>query len=285
MKHLLKKFGIQRLIAVAITAILCICMWGCSSVWDETMEDVSYSKLIGYSGDSLAVWAHSKNEETCLAKPLGDDCSVRKYGTAIIVENFYTHERVWESDYLKKFDYYDIIDDSTLIAMNYSKDVYFWSIMGDYKKIKDVKWAGIEFEVGDIDGIRKWGKDSLRIAISSETYGIFDIKSRTIVGYSDDDGYQDCSDRWEKNGVKYCINPFMEEEGEYINHNWYFDYGMILRNSQIDFIDTLWFNGDYGLSGALIPYKLNSYISLGDALIRVDYEAHSFDRSSIIKLN
>ena len=105
MKNLLKKFGFQRLIVVVIIAISSISMWGCSSVWDETMEDVSYSKLIGYSGDSLAVWAHSKNEETCLAKSLGDDCSVREYGTAIIVENFYTHERVWESDYLKKFDY------------------------------------------------------------------------------------------------------------------------------------------------------------------------------------
>ena len=73
MKNLLKKFGFQRLIGATMTALVCACMWGCSSVWDETMEDVSYSKLIGYSGDSLAVWAHSKNEETCLAKPLGEN--------------------------------------------------------------------------------------------------------------------------------------------------------------------------------------------------------------------
>ena len=33
MKHLLKKFGFQRLIVAAITAILSVSMWGCGSGW------------------------------------------------------------------------------------------------------------------------------------------------------------------------------------------------------------------------------------------------------------
>ena len=94
----LKKFCFGKLLAFATVALSCVCMWGCSSVWDESEEDVSRTKLIGYSGDSLVVYIEEKKIETCLAKPLGDDCSTREKGTRIVVDNFYTEENVWKSD-------------------------------------------------------------------------------------------------------------------------------------------------------------------------------------------
>ena len=118
MENKMNKFGCQRLLAVLAVAFACVCMWGCSSVWDESEEDVSRTQLIGYSGDSLVVYIEEKKIETCLAKPLGDDCSTREKGTRIVVDNFYTEENVWKSGKIKDkniINVYDLVDDSTVI--------------------------------------------------------------------------------------------------------------------------------------------------------------------------
>ncbi len=43
MKHLLKKFEIERLIVAAITAFTCVSMWGCMSCSDEKILDSGIS--------------------------------------------------------------------------------------------------------------------------------------------------------------------------------------------------------------------------------------------------
>ena len=115
---------VSRLIAVAMAMLACVGMLGCSSVWDESEEDVSRTQLIGYSGDSLVVYIEEKKIETCLAKPLGDDCSTREKGTRIVVDNFYTEENVWKSDKLRDqyvVNVYDLVDDSTVVEFDKSK--------------------------------------------------------------------------------------------------------------------------------------------------------------------
>lgn len=43
MKNLLKKFGFQRLIGATMTALVCACMWGCTSCSDEKVIDSGIS--------------------------------------------------------------------------------------------------------------------------------------------------------------------------------------------------------------------------------------------------
>lgn len=121
MENKMNKFGLKRLLAVLAVAFACVCMWGCS---DENIEELSSHDLIGYSGDSLVVYIERKYEESCLAKPLGDDCSTREKGTRIVVDNFYTEENVWKSDKLRDqyvVNVYDLVDDSTVIEFEKTK--------------------------------------------------------------------------------------------------------------------------------------------------------------------
>ena len=56
MKHLLKKFGFQRVIVAAITAFACVCMWGCSDRVEFKWSDGRGTPLIaGFIDDSLVV--------------------------------------------------------------------------------------------------------------------------------------------------------------------------------------------------------------------------------------
>lgn len=124
----------------------CVSMWGCSSVWDESEEDVSRTRLVGYSGDSLVVYIEEKKIETCLAKPLGDDCSTREKGTRIVVDNFYTEENVWKSDKLRDqyvVDVYDLVDDSTVIEFDKSKSRFYkWTLGRGSEDLGYFEWDG-----------------------------------------------------------------------------------------------------------------------------------------------
>ena len=56
MKHLLKKSEMARLLAVAITAFACVCMWGCSDRVEFKWSDGRGTPLIaGFIDDSLVV--------------------------------------------------------------------------------------------------------------------------------------------------------------------------------------------------------------------------------------
>ena len=55
MKHLLRKFELQRLIVVAVTAIACVCMWGCSEDRVRWNEGFSGAEIVGFIDDSLVM--------------------------------------------------------------------------------------------------------------------------------------------------------------------------------------------------------------------------------------
>ena len=63
MKHLLKKFEMARLLAVAITAFACVCMWGCGvdDGWGEReFRAYDVAKVVGFVDDSLVILADSR---------------------------------------------------------------------------------------------------------------------------------------------------------------------------------------------------------------------------------
>ena len=47
MKNLLRKFGMARLLAVAITAFACVCMWGCGLFDEEVTHEVHEKGTVG----------------------------------------------------------------------------------------------------------------------------------------------------------------------------------------------------------------------------------------------
>ena len=216
---------IKRLIVVAITAISSIGMWGCSSVWDESEEDVSRTRLIGYSGDSLVVYIEEKKIETCLAKPLGDDCSTREKGTRIVVDNFYTDENVWKSDKLKDqyvVNVYDLVDDSTIIEFDKNNSRFYkWTLGRGSEDLGNFEWDGCSTKE-KVGSIRPWGNGKWRLVGSTEDcgYAIVDVEKKKITGYEKLDEFAEgCSDLWLHEGVKYCVGidskPYLRAQNLY----------------------------------------------------------------------
>jgi hypothetical protein len=225
MKHLLKKFEIEGLLAILALAFACISMWGCSSVWDESEEDVSRTRLIGYSGDSLVVYIEEKKIETCLAKPLGDDCSTREKGTRIVVDNFYTDENVWKSDKLKDQyveNVYDLVDDSTIIEFDKNNSRFYkWTLGRGSEDLGNFEWDGCSTKE-KVGSIRPWGNGKWRLVGSTEDcgYAIVDVEKKKITGYEKLDEFAEgCSDLWLHEGVKYCVGidskPYLRAQNLY----------------------------------------------------------------------
>jgi len=178
---------IKRLIVAALTTLACVSMWGCSSVWDESEEDISRTRLVGYSGDSLVVYIEEKKIETCLAKPLGDDCSTREKGTRIVVGNFYTEENVWKSDKIKDknvINVYDLVDDSTVIELDKSKSRFYkWTLGRGSEDLGYFEWDGCS-TIEKVGSIRPWGNGKWRLVGSTEDcgYAIVDVEKKKITG-------------------------------------------------------------------------------------------------------
>lgn len=66
MKHLLKKFEIERLLAVLTLAFVCICMWGCGDWFDEDThfnwaEHRTEKSIVGFIDDSLVITYNARN--------------------------------------------------------------------------------------------------------------------------------------------------------------------------------------------------------------------------------
>lgn len=265
-------------IFVSLLAFMCISVYGC---WHESVEDVSRTKLIGYSGDSLVVYIKEKTEETCLAKPLGDDCSTRELGTHIIVNNFYTQENVWKSPKIKdKYvtHVYDLVDDSTIIEYDRnSSSFYRWRLGEGYEKLGPFDWTGCSMGE-NVDGIRPWGKGKLRLTGGySCAYAIVDLDKREIHGYENLDEFaQGCSDIWMFDGKKYCVGLISKD-----TILSYYECGIkgVFFKEEQNIKDSLW--GDQLAENIIyspdIVRYMNSFLWLetgliGRHLIRIDYK-------------
>ena len=255
MENKMSKFGAEKMLAVLAVAFASVCMWGCSSVWDESEEDVSRTQLIGYSGDSLVVYIEEKKIETCLAKPLGDDCSTREKGTRIVVDNFYTEENVWKSDKLKDqyvVNVYDLVDDSTVIEFDKNKSRFYkWTLGKDSEDLGYFEWGGCSTRE-KVGSIRPWGNGKWRLVGSTEDcgYAIVDVAKKKITGYEKLEEFaEECSDLWDHEGVKYCVGAVKKDS--VMSYYERFLAGAMIRNDK-GVGDTLWNNQIEGAS-------LNSY--------------------------
>ena len=276
----MNKFGVKKMLAVLAIALACVCMWGCG--WDESEEDVSRTRLIGYSGDSLVVYIKEKIIETCLAKPLGDDCSTREKGTRIVVDNFYTEENVWESGKIKDkniINVYDLVDDSTVIEFDKSKSRFYkWTLGRGSEDLGYFEWDGCSTRE-KVSSIRPWGNGKWRLVGSTEDcgYAIVDVEEKKITGYEKLDEFAEgCSDLWDHEGVKYCVGVL--EKDTIIS---YYERGLdgVYLKNEDKVIDSLW--GNQIKDGAIystprISYK-NSFLRLATGccdthLLRVDYK-------------
>jgi|GEM_PF-1135357 len=277
MKNLLKKFGIEGLLAVLALAFACVSMWGCSSVWDESEEDVSRTQLIGYSGDSLVVYIEEKKIETCLAKPLGDDCSTREKGTRIVVDNFYTEENVWKSDKLRDqyvVNVYDLVDDSTVVEFDKSKSRFYkWTLGRGTEDLGYFEWDGCSTKE-KVGSIRPWGDGKWRLVGSSENcgYAIVDVDKKKIMGYEKLDEFAEgCSDLWDHEGVKYCVGAVKKDS--VMSYYERFLAGAMIRNDE-GLGDTLWNNQIEGASlnsYHAVEFK-NSFVCYLGNYYKVDYK-------------
>lgn len=268
---------------LSVIAVLCVGMLNGCSVWDEDVEDVSRTRMIGYSGDSLLVYIEESVKETCLDKPLGADCSTKNYGTKIVVDNFYTEEQVWKSsnmDDTYMVNVYDLVNDSTVIEFNKSKSTFYkWTLGKGRENIGSFSWSGCNSSEY-VKSIRNWGEGKLRLVGggSNCAYAIADIKAKNIVGYNELDVFAEgCSDLWDYDGMKYCVGNF--ERDTIISRYERFQDGIYIRNEK-GVVDSLWSykikEGANALS-SIVLYK-NAFIEIKvnyteSALIELDYNS------------
>ena len=282
MENKMSKFGVEKMLAVLAVAFACVSMWGCSSVWDESEEDVSRTQLIGYSGDSLVVYIEEKKIETCLAKPLGDDCSTREKGTRIVVDNFYTEENVWKSDKLRDqyvVNVYDLVDDSTVIEFDKNKNRFYkWTLGRGSEDLGYFEWDGCNTKE-KVGSIRPWGDGKWRLVGSTEDcdYAIVDVEKKKITGYEKLDEFAEgCSDLWIHEGAKYCVGVF--EKDTIISYYERYQDGIFLKDEK-NIKDSLWtyeiFDGVQAMNPILA--FMNSYVmldigTLNRNLLKIDFE-------------
>ena len=271
----LGKNGFGRLLAFAAIALSCVCIWGCG--WDEDVEKHSSHQLVGYVGDSLVVYIEREYEETCLAKPLGDDCSTKEKGTRIVLNNFYTEENVWKSDKLKDqyvINVYDLVDDTTVIEFDKDKSRFYrWTLGKGFEDLGYFEWDGCSTKE-KVGSIRPWGKGKWRLVGSSEdcSYAIVDVVKKKITGYEKlDDFAEGCSDLWDHEGVKYCVGAV--ERDTVISYYERFLAGAMIKNDK-GLGDTLWNNQieGAGLNAFHAVEYRNSFVCYLGRYYKVDYE-------------
>ena len=261
---------------LSVIAVLCVGMLNGCSVWDEDVEDVSRTRMIGYSGDSLLVYIEESVKETCLDKPLGADCSTKNYGTKIVVDNFYTEEQVWKSsnmDDTYMVNVYDLVNDSTVIEFNKSKSTFYkWTLGKGRENIGSFSWSGCNSSEY-VKSIRNWGEGKLRLVGggSNCAYAIADIKAKNIVGYNELDVFAEgCSDLWDYDGMKYCVGAVRKDT--VMSRNDRFLAGMYVKN-ELEDSDTLWnteIEGADRSMWAAVIYK-NVFICYLDRYFKIDY--------------
>lgn len=266
---------VARMLFAAFAAVMCVGMWGCS--WNEDVEELSSHRLIGYAGDSLVVYVERKYEESCLAKPLGDDCSTTENGTRIVVNDFYTGENIWKSDKLKDqyiINVYDLVDDSTVIEFDKNKNHFYrWTLDKGSEDLGYFEWEGCCTRE-KVAAIRPWGDGKWRLVGGTEDcgYAIVDVKKKKITGYEKlDDFSEGCSDLWDYEGIKYCVAAVKKDT----IMSYYERYlaGAMIRNDN-GLGDTLWNNQIEGASlnsYHSVEFK-NSFVCYLGGYYKVDYK-------------
>ena len=226
MKHLLKKSEMARLLAVAITAFACVCMWGCGDTYYDWDDRRSSKRVVGFVDDSLVmigdIRCWTKYEETVLAvsdEDLGSGCG----HTRLCVYNYRVQE-----DGPRWCDSLDNTrDESTLIGQmtdsivwggNLPESIKMWKLgekPHERKLRKIVEGCSVVFKASSV---KQWydksfivrGGNSLNAGGDSCQYAVLDT-TQGIITYKrlDDDleWIKKCDDVRTWGDDVYCFMP------------------------------------------------------------------------------
>lgn len=166
MKHLLKKFEMARLLAVAITAFVCVCMWGCGDdVSIRWSEERSLGGVVGFVDDSLAIVNTSRfwHEEIYPAfGPSYDQSGYAHPGLSLYNYRVQLDGPVWSDtlDNSRDDDFNYIrgqLSDSVIWGGDPKSEVSFWKIGDKPQKMKIKKlFDGCSVEVCYTTKLRPW---------------------------------------------------------------------------------------------------------------------------------
>jgi len=265
-----------------LAGLIALAFSGCA---EETTSDGFYQGFIGFTNDSLIVYSVQLTESTCKENVLGDECSDHDRETAIAINNFYTQDSIWRSDYETTFDVYDMVDDSTVVAfLGANSAFYKWTLNGSMEKMGTFSWIGCDMR-NNVGSIRPWKDGQWRLSrvntySDSCSFALVDVENREITGYYEPDEYrQKCTDAWYSNGRTFCLGTLRTDlsSSQYL-------YGMFLSDDSSR-SDSLWFNDENGFdSNACSPgisYE-NEYILMScshnyRSLLKIDYKQTKID--------
>jgi len=267
-----------------LAGLIALAFSGCA---EETTSDGYYHGLVGFTDDSLVVYSVQLTESTCKENVLGDECSDHDRGTAIAVNNFYTQDSIWRSDYETTFDVYDMVDDSTIVAFSGANSAFYkWTLNGSMEKMGTFSWTGCDMR-NNVGSIRPWKDGQWRLSRADSysdscSFALVNVENREITGYYEPDEYQQkCNDAWFLDGKTYCIGTV--EKDTVISYNVRYLVGTFIRDNELN-ADTLWFENNYGFdyNGSPSISFRNDYILLyfnDFRLLKLDYKQTKFDLS------
>lgn len=238
MKHLLKKFEMARLLAVAITAFVCVCMWGCGD--DVSMrwsEERSLGGVVGFVDDSLAIVNTSRFWHEEIYPAFGSSYDQSGYahpGLSLYNYRVQLDGPVWSDtlDNSRDDDFNYIrgqLSDSVIWGGDPKSEVSFWKIGGKPQKMKIKKlFDGCSVEVRYTTKLRPWldgkilvmgersvppdvkGFDMDSLGNEYCQYGVLDTMRRTITYKKLEDDLKwikKCDDVRAWNDNVYCFMP------------------------------------------------------------------------------
>lgn len=238
MKHLLKKFEIERLIVAALAALACVSMWGCSDVDFRWEPGRSGAKVVGFVDDSLVMVGDYRCWSEITDRWNGEYIDIDGCGRErLCVYNYRVQEDGprW-CDSLSSEDMTGIfggqMTDSVIWGGEVSKSVQLWKIgesPHEIKLKKTTEECSVEFR---ISSLKQWfegsfiGRSGESLAANGDTcnYAVLDTMTRTLTYKRLDEGLKwikECDDVRAWGNEVYCV--ILDSEGE---------KSLVLKNKQ-----------------------------------------------------
>lgn len=237
MKHLLKKFKIERLLAVLTLAFVCICMWGCSEDRVRWNEGFSGAEIVGFVDDSLVmVGSYQMRTESHegLFEPYWD--VIESGHERLCVYNYRVQEDGprW-CDTLGEYNMTNAfrgqMTDSIIWGGDMPNSIRLWKIGESQHQIKLKKLTeGCSGEFG-VASVKQWldgkfiarGDKSLNAGGDSCQYAVLDTIEKTLIYKRLDDDLkwiQKCNDVRAWGDDVYCSAPGEQPlEGRILKNN------------------------------------------------------------------
>ena len=241
MKHLLKKFEIEGLLALLALALACMGMWGCSDVDFRWEPGRSGAKVVGFVDDSLVMVGDYRCWSEITDRWNGEYIDIDGCGRErLCVYNYRVQEDGprW-CDSLSSEDMTGIfggqMTDSVIWGGEVSKSVQLWKIgeiPHEIKLTKKSEGCSVEFR---ISSLKQWldgtfiGRSGESLAAGGDTcnYAVLDTMTRTLTYKQLDKDLawiKECDDVRAWGDDIYCLalwnepmNLYFLKDGEYLD--------------------------------------------------------------------